>query len=189
LAVVVQEKKLMSKASGNKILILDPDVVIKDDVFLDKLINKEKENNIGIVGCDGGFIDKDKIQFKMCNNNFEGIVDGVCGYCQFFDSKILDKCQIDDYYYPNGEEDFDFCLQIKKEFNKDCYKISQENFGLTHDYSYTNRDNLDLRNKNFKYLFDKFDLYENGFINKVSFKIKSNVIFRKINRLIGSINK
>lgn len=182
-------KELMKKASGNKVLILDPDIVVIDELFLDKLITKEKESSIGIVGCAGGNINKSKIQFDMVPDDYEGLVDAVCGYCQFFDTEILKECQIDDFYYPNGEEDFDFCLQVKQKLDKEVYKFSQEIFGLIHDYSYTNRDNLDLRNKNFKYMFNKFNLYDAGFLNKIIFKIKSNILFRKIDRLIGKINK
>lgn len=182
-------KELMSLVKGNKILSLDPDIIVKNNSFLDLLIDAEACDNFSIIGFAGGNINKEKIQFDIVKDDYVGEVDAVCGYCQFFDKDILDKgCAIDSFYKINGEEDFDFCLSAEKVTGKKSYKLKQDNSKLFHDYSYTNRNNLDRRNKNFKYMFKKFGIYEKSFTGKLKFYIKSSVIFKKINRLIGKIS-
>lgn len=182
-------KKLLPLLKGNKILSLDSDVIVNEESFLDKLISVEQKSEIGLIGCAGANIDYEKIEFKLVEENYDGFVDAVIGYCQFFDKSIIDKgVNYDDYYYPNGEDDIDFSMQISKKLDLKCYKVTQKGFGLIHDYSHTNRGDVLKRDKNFKHIFKKFQIYNKNPCGRIKFAIDSSVILKKIKRCLGKIN-
>lgn len=182
-------EKLFNLTQGNKILSLDSDVVVTRDSFLDKLINAEEDTQTGLVGCAGAMIDYNNIEFALVDENYSGPIDAIIGYCQFFSKNIISNgVNYDNYYYPNGEDDIDFSMQIKKNLNLECYKLPQLDFGLIHEYSHTNRNNFDKRNKNFKHIFKKFQIYDKNPYGRIKFTIKASVLIKKIKRCLGKIN-
>lgn len=179
-------KDLLQRVRGKKILILDSDVVITSGDFIDKLSSALEKPGVGIVGCAGALVNNYGVDFNLLPENYDGPADAVVGYCQLFRKTVLEAgCEIDEYYNPYGEEDFDFSLQIKEKLGLISYKVSREDFGLTHDCSETNRTDRKKREKNLRYLFLKFGIYKKGMLGYISFALRSRHLFKWIDRKIG----
>ena len=150
---------LIKIAKGNIILILDSDIEITSEKFIDTMLEKLEQPEVGIVGLQGNYLDPSTMVFEELPENFEGYADFISGFCQMFKSEVLEKgCEIDTFYNPYYAEDVDFCYQIKKNLNLNVYAISKQGSGVIHNWGQTNLGSDKENIGKLKYLFDKFQL-------------------------------
>lgn len=126
---------LLSQCKVDIIGFLDSDVECHDERFLNRIEEKLLDKNIGIVGASGHAIRKDWTTLPY-SQNYEGEVDTVSGYCQFFRRKDIQRLKIGidlDFNY-NGAEDDDFCFQFKDKGLK-IWRLA--NLGLEHHFAGT----------------------------------------------------
>lgn len=104
-------ERLLEQATGDILIFLDSDTVIKDKDWLDKLCEPLEQEEIGLTGCAGSYIDwRDFHPFKPAD---VGECDVVSGWCQAFKRELLSYgLKLDHEYGLFFEEDSDFCMQV-----------------------------------------------------------------------------
>ncbi len=113
---------LMERAKGDIFVLLDSDIVVTDDGWLEQLIRPLDNGVIGITGPAGHFVTVNKAGewqwFKAVPKDYEGEVDVVSGYCQAFRREVWDDGhKLDTFFNPYWLEDSFWALSIK-----DIYK-------------------------------------------------------------------
>jgi len=112
-----------SMATGDRILSLDSDSFIQDTSILDIAEQSLQTQGVGIVGPFGGDLKRNQTPgFSTPPHGFEGKVDCVSGYCQYFSTSLLSHLPLfDERLFMGGAEDLDFCLTVRQKTGLSSY--------------------------------------------------------------------
>lgn len=126
LGVAGGRQKLLDIAQGQDDLVfLDSDISFSSPdalyhlaraAYLDKALSwvVDGHDPIGVIGPGGHSITPGWKWFEPVPDEYEGAVDVVSGYCQYFTRGLIEKgVRLDQAYNPYWIEDSDFCLQAK----------------------------------------------------------------------------
>lgn len=106
-------REQLAQATGDTIGILDSDVEMLAPNWLAMLLDALERPGVGVVG-QGGHILNPDYTFRTMPPSYDGEVDYLSGFSQFFRRDVLERgVQINPAYEWGGAEDDDFVFQIK----------------------------------------------------------------------------
>ena len=152
-------KQLFAAATGDVILSLDADVLLRNRNGVASMLHTlTTRPEVGIVGDHGGWVKRDWSWTEEAPKKYVGPVPIVTGYCQMFRRDILKTVELDLAYSPYWLEDSDFCLQLVTRLKQTGWVLPA---GVHHAWSKTNSGKLIEQRAKWAYFRNKWQHVSN----------------------------